>query len=161
MTPPLSYWTWAPQIHFPWSGGVMQQIDPDVTWFSNWITPGAGNAAIEEKAFTSVASYGKQLGLITEVLLALVEETKLTAQQKSVEELRRIQNRIEMLKTVEYTLANDQIVAQVSKVQERGGSELRELAMQLLPLLMDKRQLQGQRNLADMPTAIQNNSTQA
>ena len=149
MTSPLSFWTWSPQIHFPWSGGVMQQIDPDLTWFSNWISPGVGNAAIEEKAFTSVASYGKQLGLITEVLLALVEEAKLTAEPKAVEELRRIQSRIEMLKTVEYTLENDHIVAQVSKIQARGGSELRELAMQLLPLLMDKRQLQGQRNLTE------------
>jgi hypothetical protein len=149
MTPPISYWTWAPQIHFPWSGGVMQRIDPDVTWFSNLITPGAGNAAIEEKAFTSVASYGKQLGLITEVLLALVDQADLRSESKSVEKLRLIQQRIESLKTIEYTLANDQIVEQVSKIQERGGSELRELAMQLLPLLMDKRQLQGQRNLAE------------
>ena len=148
MTSPQSFWTWSPQIHFPWSGGVMQQIDPDLTWFSQWITPGAGNAAIEEKAFTGVASYGKQLGLITDVLLALVEQTELTAEPQSVEELRRIRNRIEMLKTVEYTLANDQIVAQVNKIRERGGSELRELATQLLPLLTDKRQQQGLRNLA-------------
>ncbi|HEX7983677.1 MAG TPA: hypothetical protein VF616_09190 [Duganella sp.] len=148
MISPLSYWNWAPQIHFPWSGGVMQQIDPDLTWFSHWITPGAGNAAIEEKAFNSVASYGKQLGLITEVLLALVDESHMAAEPAAVDELRRIQSRIEMLKTVEYTLANDQIVSQVNKIHERGGSELRELATQLLPLLTDKRQQQGLRNLA-------------
>ena len=148
MISPLSYWNWAPQIHFPWSGGVMQQIDPDLTWFSHWITPGAGNAAIEEKAFNSVASYGKQLGLITEVLLALVDESHVAAEPRAVDELRRIQSRIEMLKTVEYTLENDQIVSQVNKIRERGGSELRELATQLLPLLTDKRQQQGLRNLA-------------
>lgn len=148
MISPLSYWNWAPQIHFPWSGGVMQQIDPDLTWFSHWITPGAGNAAIEEKAFNSVASYGKQLGLITEVLLALVDESHMAAEPAAVDELRRIQSRIEMLKNVEYTLANDQIVSQVNKIRERGGSELRELATQLLPLLTDKRQQQGLRNLA-------------
>ena len=148
MTSPLSFWTWSPQIHFPWSGGVMQQIDPDLTWFSQWITPGAGNAAIEEKAFNSVASYGKQLGLITEVLLALVDETHMAAEPGAVDELRRIQSRIEMLKTVEYTLENDKIVSQVNKIRERGGSELRELATQLLPLLTDQRQQQGLRNLA-------------
>jgi hypothetical protein len=126
----------------------MQQIDPDLTWFSHWITPGAGNAAIEEKAFNSVASYGKQLGLITEVLLALVDESHMAAEPAAVDELRRIQSRIEMLKTVEYTLANDQIISQVNKIHERGGSELRELATQLLPLLTDKRQQQGLRNLA-------------
>ncbi|USX11663.1 hypothetical protein NHH88_18330 [Oxalobacteraceae bacterium OTU3CAMAD1] len=148
MTSPLSFWTWSPQFYFPWSGGVMQQIDPDLTWFSHWITPGAGNAAIEEKAFSGVASYGKQLGLITDVLLAVVDETALTAESKAVDDLRRIRSRIEMLKTIEYTLANDQIVAQVNKIRERGGSELNELTTQLLPLLMDKRQQQGLRNLA-------------
>jgi len=126
----------------------MQQIDPDLTWFSHWITPGAGNAAIEEKAFTGVASYGKQLGLITDVLLAIVEKTALTAEPKAVDDLRRIRSRIEMLKTVEYTLAHDQIVAQVNKIRERGGAELNELTTQLLPLLMDKRPQQGLRNLA-------------
>jgi hypothetical protein len=126
----------------------MQQIDPDLTWFSHWITPGAGNAAIEEKAFTGVASYGKQLGLITDVLLAIVEKTALTAEPKAVDDLRRIRGRIEMLKTVEYTLAHDQIVAQVNKIRERGGAELNELTTQLLPLLMDKRPQQGLRNLA-------------
>lgn len=148
MISPLSYWNWAPQIHFPWSGGVMQQIDPDLTWFSHWITPGAGNAAIEEKAFNNVASYGKQLGLITEVLLALVDESHMAVEPRAVDELRRIQSRIEMLKTVEYTLENDKIVSQVNKIRERGGSELRELATQLLPLLTDQRQQQGLRNLA-------------
>ena len=148
MTSPLSLWTWSPQFYFPWSGGVMQQIDPDPTWFSHWITPGAGNAAIEEKAFSGVASYGKQLGLITDVLLAIVDETALTAEPRAVDDLRRIRSRIEMLKNVEYTLANDQIVAQVNKIRERGGSELNELTTQLLPLLMDKRQQQGLRNLA-------------
>jgi len=145
MTSPYSFWTWSPQFYFPWSGGVMQQIDPDLTWFSHWITPGAGNAAIEEKAFSDVASYGKQLGLITDVLLAIVEESALTAEPKAVDDLRRIRSRIEMLKNVEYTLANDQIVDQVSKIRERGGAELTELTTQLLPLLMDKRQ--GVRNL--------------
>lgn len=148
MTSPLSFWTWSPHIHFPWSGGVMQQIDPDLTWFSHWITPGAGNAAIEEKAFSSVASYGKQLGLITEVLLAVVEEIELNAEPKAVDELRRIRGRIEAIKNLEYTLANDQIVSQVNKIRERGGTELNELTTQLLPLLTEKRQQQALRNLA-------------
>jgi hypothetical protein len=86
--------------------------------------------------------------LITDVLLAIVEKTALTAEPKAVDDLRRIRGRIEMLKTVEYTLAHDQIVAQVNKIRERGGAELNELTTQLLPLLMDKRPQQGLRNLA-------------
>ena len=67
-------WYWAPQVHFPWSGRVAQQIAPDTHWFFGGIRPGAGDARIEEQAF-GVASYGKQLGLITEVLLALAQES--------------------------------------------------------------------------------------
>lgn len=61
-------WFWAPQVHFPWSGAVSQNIEPNTTWFSSLIKPGAGNAQIERRAF-EVASYGRQFGLITEVLL--------------------------------------------------------------------------------------------
>ena len=61
-------WFWAPQIHFPWSGSLAQNIAPNTSWFSDLIQPGAGNARIEAQAFAT-ASYGKQLGLITDVLL--------------------------------------------------------------------------------------------
>jgi hypothetical protein len=115
----------------------MQHIEPDLTWFANWITPGAGNAAIEEKAFTKVASYGKQLGLITDVLLALVDQARLTAENDSVTELRRIKGLIDDLKSMEHKLDNNLIAAQVREVQKRGGAELRELENLLLPLLKE------------------------
>lgn len=67
------FWCWAPQFKFPWSGNVMQDIDPDVSWFFNAIKPSAGHARIEQRAF-EVASYGKQIGLITEVLIELAEQ---------------------------------------------------------------------------------------
>jgi hypothetical protein len=66
-------WFWAPQLHFPFSGNVAQRIEPDTRWFFQGIDPSAGDPHIEEKAF-AVASYGRQLGLITEVL---IEYTKL------------------------------------------------------------------------------------
>ena len=25
-------WLWAPQLHFPWSGDVAQDIEPTTTW---------------------------------------------------------------------------------------------------------------------------------
>ena len=63
-------WHWAPQVHLPWSGDVAQRIAPATHWFFQGIQPGAGHPRIEEEAF-DVASYGKQLGLITELLLDL------------------------------------------------------------------------------------------
>jgi hypothetical protein len=62
-------WFWAPQFHFPFSGAVAQRIEPDTNWFFGGIHPEAGNGDIEKQIF-DVASYGRQLGWITEVLLA-------------------------------------------------------------------------------------------
>lgn len=140
MNHPHSYWSWSPQIHFPWSGGVAQHIEPDLNWFSHWITPGAGNAGIEEKAFTDVASYGKQLGLIIEVLLALAHKNGLP-EDGAVAELASIRQRIAMLKSTESTLTHERIVAQVTQIHQRGGAELQTLAAQLLPLLAGVPQL--------------------
>jgi hypothetical protein len=148
MTSPLSYWTWSPEFHFPWSGGVTQHIEPDLTWFSNWITPGAGDAAIEQKVFTKVASYGTQLGLITDVLLALVDQSKLSAEKDSIVELRRIKALIDEIKAVEHKVDNNLIAAQVGEVQKRGGAQLRELETMLLPLLKET-QLENQRQASE------------
>ena len=52
---------WAPQLHFPLSGAVTQDI------FSG-IRPTAGDADVE-RAVYDVASYGKQLGWLSEVVL--------------------------------------------------------------------------------------------
>jgi hypothetical protein len=62
-------WFWSPTWHLPFSGSVAQQIEPDTSWFFAGIPPWAGNGDQEKKAF-DVASYGRQLGWITEVLLA-------------------------------------------------------------------------------------------
>ncbi|MET0321414.1 MAG: hypothetical protein ABW069_11895 [Duganella sp.] len=136
MTSPLSN-NWSPQFHFPWSGGVQQRIDPDFNWFAHWITPGAGNPSVEERAFTDVASYGMQLGLITDVLLALEQKTPLTAADDAhaVGELHRIRASIRALKALDTRLSNDKIVALVADVNKRGGSELTQLAALLQPLL--------------------------
>jgi len=96
-------WLWAPQFHFPWSGNVAQRIEPDTRWFFEGIDPSAGDADIEEKAF-SVASYGRQLGLITEVIIDLAEQAELKSVQgaASLERLKRIRDQIERIKRVEY-----------------------------------------------------------
>jgi hypothetical protein len=62
-------WFWSPTLHLPFSGSVAQRIEPDTTWFFAGIPAKAGNGAIEQKAF-EIASYGSQIGWLTEVLLA-------------------------------------------------------------------------------------------
>ena len=129
-------WFWAPQLHLPWSGDVAQRIQPNTRWFFEGIRPGAGDADIEEKAF-SIASYGKQLGLITEIVIELAEhvETKSALAATSLERLKRIRAQIEQIKSVEYTARSADIEAQVAELKRKGGREYAELTEKLLPLL--------------------------
>ncbi|MCS7100176.1 MAG: hypothetical protein NZL99_00615 [Burkholderiaceae bacterium] len=92
-------WVWAPQLHFPLSGSVAQRIEPNTNWFFDAIAPTAGNGRIERKAF-EVASYGRQLGLITEVLIDLAEQVAPRSAQagESLARLRSIQADIERIK---------------------------------------------------------------
>jgi hypothetical protein len=93
------YFNWAPVLHYPWSGGVTQEIAPNTHWFFDSIAPGGGNSRIEQRVFEEVASYGKQLGLITEVLLDGVDEEALNEKgRQSLARLREIAGRIEKIK---------------------------------------------------------------
>lgn len=60
-------WFWAPQVHWPFSGAVTQDIAPET--FFGAIPASAGDARVERRAF-ELASYGRQLGWLTEALLA-------------------------------------------------------------------------------------------
>lgn len=56
----------------PFSGGVWQDYHPWTNWFSpNIEVDLAGNKDIEDDVVTKVASYGKQLGLMMDVLVPL------------------------------------------------------------------------------------------
>ncbi len=129
-------WLFAPQVHLPWSGSVAQQIAPDTHWFFGGIAPGAGDARIEEQAF-AVASYGKQLGLITEVLLELAQQSPRasSAAKDSIAKLERIRAEIETIKGVEYARTADTLAEQVRAIQQRGGAKARALSVRLQPLL--------------------------
>ena len=60
----------------PWSGDVAQRIT--APWFSPSLTVNyAGDAAVEGRVVAEVASYGKQLGWLTEIAIALAERQPL------------------------------------------------------------------------------------
>jgi hypothetical protein len=130
-------WFWAPQVHLPWSGDVAQRIDPTTHWFFQGIRPGAGNARIEERAF-DVASYGRQLGHITELLLDLAQHADGALSPKAAEargKLDEISRRIEAVKELEYRLDADLLEQRLREAQRRGGADFDRLAARLLPLL--------------------------
>jgi hypothetical protein len=129
-------WFWAPRVYLPWSGDVAQEIEPTTSWFFQGIRPSAGDAEIEQKAFL-IASYGKQLGLITEVLIDLAEQvgTKSAKSAESMDRLKLIREAIEQVKTAERASRVSDIATQVAEVKLKGGSEFAELSRRLLPLL--------------------------
>ena len=60
----------------PWSGDVAQRIT--APWFSPSLTVNyAGDPAVEDRVVTEVASYGKQLGWLTEIAIALAKRQPL------------------------------------------------------------------------------------
>ena len=60
----------------PWSGDVTQRIT--APWFSPSLTVNyAGDPAVEDRVVTEVASYGKQLGWLTEIAIALAKRQPL------------------------------------------------------------------------------------
>jgi hypothetical protein len=91
-----SLWYWAPQFQFPFSGSVAQRIEPD--FFSN-IGNQAGNADVEREAF-GVASYGRQLGLISEVLLSMASKDTVSRAkgEESLGRLKTIYTKVEEVK---------------------------------------------------------------
>jgi len=126
-------WFWAPQIHFPWSGSVAQQIDPDLGWFFGAIRPGAGDATVEREAF-EVASYGKQLGLISEALLGLSGRSPVTAEQAALalDRLEEIRKKIESLKDEKAATSTvDSLAAQLEALRLRQPAAFERLATQL------------------------------
>lgn len=130
------FWIWAPNIYYPWSGAVTQDIDPNATWFSDLIEPGAGDPEIERQAF-AVASYGKQLGLLTEVLLGVVAQNEpLSAPASaSLVRLREIQAAIDKIKATEAHDTAQRLLSEIETLRRHGGEEFALLARRLLPLL--------------------------
>lgn len=126
------FWIWSPTLHFPWSGSVAQQIEPNTNWFFDAIEPAAGNARIEKKAFER-ASYGKQLGLITEILLAQAETEAFDAAEvnKSVQKLKAIQRDIEAIKQHEFAATAHAIVADIERLKKQSPAEYAALLRQL------------------------------
>ena len=126
-------WFWAPQFHFPWSGSVAQQIDPDLGWFFGAIRPNAGDATVEREAF-EVASYGKQLGLISEALLGLSGRSPVTAEQAALalDRLEEIRKKIETLKDEKaVTSSVDALSAQLEALRLQQPAAFERLATRL------------------------------
>jgi hypothetical protein len=82
----------------PWSGDVAQRIT--APWFSPSVTVNyAGDPEVEDRVVTEVASYGKQLGWLTEITIALarrqpVPEETLVRLEKAAKDIAAIKEQV-------------------------------------------------------------------
>jgi hypothetical protein len=111
------FWLWAPQVQFPFSGSVAQRIDPDTRWFFGGIRPQAGDGELEQRIHEDIASYGRQLGLLTEALLGLAGSEQVGPEQagRSMKRLEDIRTDVEALKRE----ADSRLAAQASAALDR------------------------------------------
>ncbi len=121
-------WYWAPQLHFPLSGDVAQDIEPNTNWFFDGISRDAGISSVEKRAF-GVASYGRQLGLITEVLLSMADRDSMDTEKaaRALERLKAIYREIEALKKDDVAASAKAISEELDRLRARSPAEFTRL----------------------------------
>lgn len=133
------FWFWAPRFQYPLSGSVAQDYKPSTDWLFGSIKREAGNGKIEQKTFSDVASYGKQLGLITEVIMDFAEQAApaMLENSSSLKRLKEIQTKIEEIKTNEYEVEIDQIETMIKAILAREGQKSGDILSRLRRLLAE------------------------
>lgn len=121
-------WVWAPHLQLPLSGNVTQDIDPVVELFNGQTDRDRGDPQIEQRAFR-VASYGKQLGLITDVLVAMADEAppKGEVGQDALTRLKNIQTEIAQAKAEVHQEEVQRLLRSVRSVLRQGGQPAKDL----------------------------------
>jgi hypothetical protein len=119
-------WIFAPQVRWPLSGPVAQDLSTDA--FFQGIPPGAGVPEIEKQAF-ELASYGKQLGWLTDVLLDAIGADALpsAAARDALANLRALRDKIERIKERHRGDRVDAAIALLDRIQADDPDALRRL----------------------------------
>jgi hypothetical protein len=116
--------TW-PYSFFTAPRTLDQPINPG--WFDVNINNYAGNPQVEKDVVEKVASFGKQLGILTEAVLELAG-SKPRPDGSSVARLRDIAAKVEALKTLNKTSLADQADAAMKHLAKAEPSEARRIA---------------------------------
>jgi hypothetical protein len=131
-------WLWSPRIFLPWSGSVKQEIELDR--FFNAIPASAGDGAIEGAAFKR-ASYGSQLGWLTEVLLETMkdvpadETSPLGKLRLANEDIQRLKPKQRLAARPTRELSGEQIASYLDTLRASDRARHAQLSAQLRPLL--------------------------
>lgn len=102
-------------FNFPLSGSVNQDISPE--FFFNSIK--RGNGDIEKAIFTSGASYGRQLGMISGILLEVIEALNLSDDVAEVKKFKELQKTIDQIKELEHHSLETHAVETLTNLQSQ------------------------------------------
>lgn len=92
----MSWLNFNPEVHWPFSGAVTQDIHPS-------LLAKAGSDEAEVRVLREVASYGKQIGVLSDVLLALMDapeslDDKATKGGHALDQLRKMVGDVQRIK---------------------------------------------------------------
>jgi hypothetical protein len=100
----MTYLNFNPQVHWPFSGSVTQDIHPSLLLK-------ARSSDTEVRVLREVASYGKQIGVLSDLLLALVASAQHkkfdTDGEHALEQLREMVEDIKRIKAQQNPLPDD------------------------------------------------------
>jgi hypothetical protein len=121
-------WIYAPQIAWPLSGAVTEQLSTDA--FFRGIKPGAGVPAIEQQVFEQ-ASYGKQLGWLMDLLVEAIDPATLRSPkaQAALASLKKLRAKVERIKNECRQDRTDAAIALLDKIQADSPEELERLLL--------------------------------
>ncbi|GGC01863.1 hypothetical protein GCM10011352_30010 [Marinobacterium zhoushanense] len=133
-------WWFSPKLYFPLSGDSIQRIAPETHWLFGTIKPEAGNGKIEQEVFENVASYGKQIGWLTELVLGLAERDTLdksgkVAALQAMKKLESLQQQIEKVKTVESAQFEQRVTAWLSTLKAQDPDRFAQVGRTLSDIL--------------------------
>ena len=116
--------TW-PYSFFQAPKNLEQPINPG--WFDVNINDYAGNPQIERDVVEKVASFGKQLGILTDAVLELAG-SKPRPDNSAVTRLRDIADKVEALKDLNKASLTDQADAAMKRLAKAKPDEARRIA---------------------------------
>jgi hypothetical protein len=116
---------WTPQFHFPFSGAVKQDIAPSTDAFFGAIAPAAGDGRVE-KAIFEQASYGKQIGILSDVIFSLVAADRVTSDDanRARDRFVRLHDDIEKIKGTHRQHRVDAAIAILETLQKTDPDEV-------------------------------------
>ena len=118
---------WGGLFKGPLSGDVTQDIAPITSWLSPQFEFNfAGNRRVEAKVVADVASYGKQLGILSEAVLELADGNKGVA----VDRFKKLTDKIEEIKHQHKDRLEQKLKAELDQLEQQDPK--------ILKLLLDE-----------------------